>query len=156
MSEPFTEAPEQPEDLPEDLRARIEALSEQGNQLMDDDQFSAALEAWREAYQLLPAPRDERSAALWLHASIAEALYMMGDFPGARNAMREALGAPGGAENPYVHYMLGKALWQLDDEDAVDALLKAYLLDGVDIFDTDEDEGLDVLQVLQDRGLIDD
>lgn len=52
--------------------------------------------------------------------------------------------------------MLGKALVRLNDVGAVDELLRAYMLDGVDIFDSDEDEGPDSLQLLEDQGLLDE
>lgn len=143
-------------ELPDELYAQVETLSEQGNDLLDEDNAAAALAAWRQAYALLPEPRHQWEAALWLNASMAEAHYELGDYPATCDAMRDALNTPGGNENPYVHYMLGKALLRLQDEKAVDSLLSAYMLDGVDIFDSDEEEGLDVLQVLQDKGLIDD
>lgn len=143
-------------ELPDELYTQIEALSEDGNDMLDDDDAAGALAAWREAYELLPEPRHQWEAALWLHASMAEAHYELGDFAATCDAMRDALNTPGGNENPYVHYMLGKALLRLQDEKAVESLLKAYMLDGTDIFDSDEEEGVDALQILQDRGLIDD
>lgn len=141
-------------EIPDELYARIENLSEQGNDSIDAGEPGAALLAWRQAYELLPEPRAQWEAALWLRASMAEAHYLLGDFAAARDTMREALETPGGGENPYVHYMLGKAMLKLGDEKAVDALMAAYRLEGSDIFDNDEEEGVEVLQVLQDKGLV--
>lgn len=143
-------------ELPETLYTQIEAFSEQGNDMMDADDPAAALIAWRKAYGLLPEPRSQWEAALWLQASMAEAHYLLGDFAATCDAMRDALNTPGGNENPYVHYMLGKALLRLEDEKAVDALMAAYKLDGTEIFDSDDEEGADTLQILQNKGLIDD
>lgn len=143
-------------ELPDDIHEQIQELAEQGNDMLDDGDYEGAIEVWLQAYQLLPEPKIDWEAALWLHASLGEAHYFLEDYESARDSMYDALNAPGGNENPFVHYMLGKALWQLDDEKAVDALLQAYMLDGVDIFDGDEDEGPDVLQILQERGLIDE
>lgn len=67
-----------------------------------------------------------------------------------------ALNCPDGQGNAFIHYMLGKALVLLNDAGAVDELLRAYMLDGVDIFDSDEDEGPDSLQLLEDKGLLDE
>ena len=143
-------------ELPDHIYEQIEPLSAQGNDMMDDGRPAEALQAWRSAYELLPEPRDQWQAALWLHASMADAYYQLGNFSAASTAMREAINAPGGDDNPYVHYMQGKSLLRLQDEKAVDSLLKAYMLDGYDIFDRDEDEGEEALQVLQDRGLLGD
>lgn len=143
-------------ELPDELYEQIEALSEQGNDHIDADEPTAALAAWRTAYELLPEPRRQWDAALWLLASMAEAHYLLEDYPAVCDAMRDALNAPGGNENPYVHYMMGKALLRLQDDKALESLLKAYMLDGVDIFDSDAEEGADALQILQERGLVDE
>ncbi|WP_017523392.1 tetratricopeptide repeat protein [Pusillimonas noertemannii] len=143
-------------ELPDHIYAQVEILAEQGNEMLDDEDYEGALASWSEALELLPEPRNDWDAAMWLHASMAEAHYQLRDFESARDAMYDALNAPGGNENPYVHYMLGKALLRLDDEKAVDALLRAYMLDGEDIFDSDEEEGPDALRLLQERGLADE
>ncbi|WP_232468056.1 tetratricopeptide repeat protein [Bordetella genomosp. 13] len=145
-----------PLELPDDIYERVEALSEEGNVLMEDGDNEGAEAVWRQALDLLPEPKTEWEAYMWLNASIGEACYFQENYADAVQVLFDALNAPGGPENPFVHYMLGKALWQIgEDEDrAVDELLRAYMLDGVDIFDGDEEEGPDMLQLLIDRGLV--
>jgi len=143
-------------ELPDDIYTRIEHLSEQGNLKLDDGNFEGALVSWREALALLPEPKQNWEAAVWLYASIGDASYQSGDYAAAKDAMFDALNCPAGIENPFVHYMLGKALLHMEDERALEYLLRAYMLDGEEIFDSDEEEGPDALRALQDKGLIDE
>jgi len=143
-------------ELPEDIDDRIEALSEEGNEHSDDGDHAAAIECWNQALAILPQPWPQWEAATWLYASLGDAHYQLGDYAAAKDDLFNALNCPEGQGNPFIHYMLGKTLVRLNDAGAVDALLRAYMLDGVDIFDSDEEEGPDCLQLLQDRGLVDE
>ncbi|MNU07428.1 hypothetical protein D3C72_2530110 [compost metagenome] len=54
-----------------------------------------------------------------------------------------------------MHYRLGQCQWKLGNEAlAVESLLKAYMLDGEEIFMV-EDDGASFLTILQERSLID-
>lgn len=144
------------EELPDDIYQQVEALSEEGNELSDEGDDEGAEAVWRQALDLLPEPKTKWSAYTWLTTSIGEASYFQSNYADAAQMLFDALNGPDAHENPFVHYMLGKALWQIgEDEDrAIDELLRAYMLDGVDIFDGDEEEGPDMLQLLIDRGLV--
>ena len=143
-------------ELTDDIYEQIEILSEAGNDACDNGDYNEALVQWRQALSLLPEPVNQWEAAMWLNASIGDACYLAGDYPGAKDALYDALNGTDGTANPFVHYMLGKTLVRLGDAKGVDALLKAYMLDGVDIFDADEEEGPDMLQILQDRKLVEE
>jgi len=147
-----------PPELPDDVYERIETLSEAGNDLIDDDDPAGAESVWRQAIAMLPEPKADWEAYTWLNASIGEACYFQGHYADAAQVLFDALNGPQALDNPFIHYTLGKALWQLgDDPDrAIDALLRAYMLDGTEIFDGDEDEGADMLRLLIERDLIPD
>ncbi len=143
-------------ELPDELYEQIENLSEAGNNCSDEGDYSGAIEQWLQALALIPHPQQDWEAATWLHASLGEAYYQSGDYGMAKDALLNALNCPDGQGNAFIHYMLGKTLVRLNDAGAVDELLRAYMLDGVDIFDSDEDEGPDSLQLLEDKGLLDE
>lgn len=143
-------------ELPENLYDQVEALAQEGNDLMDDEHFDAAIEKWAQALDLLPDPKADWEAYLWLSASIGDTQYQQGCHELARNYFLDALNAPGGIENPFVHYRLGQCQTKLGNEAlGIDALLRAYMLDGEDIFLADEEEGATFLDMLRDRELID-
>ena len=75
--------------------------------------------------------------------------------PSARAALLDALNGPGAQENPFVHYRLGQAAQRTGrDDEAREHLLRAYMLDGPDIFQAEAD-GARWLQWLRDAGLVD-
>ena len=144
-------------ELPDEIYEQVEQLSEQGNDLCEEGDFTGAIAVWQSALALLPPPRQQWEASVWLHASIGDAYYQEDEWQDAKAAFFDAMNCPDAQVNPFVHYMLGKTLLRLDDEEgAVDHLLRAYMLDGVDIFDADEEEGPDALALLQNKGLVDE
>lgn len=143
-------------ELPDDIYEQIEILSESGSEASDEGDFDVAIHHWQQALSLLPEPQNQWEAYLWLNASLGDAYYQSQEYGSAKSCLYDALNGPDGQGNGFVHYVLGKTLLRLDDEKAVDHLLQAYMAEGVEIFDSDEDEGPDSLRLLQDRGLVDE
>ena len=142
-------------ELPKTVSNKVDDLSSQGNDLCDESKYAQAIEKWRAAIELLPEPRVDWEAYTWLSASIGDAQYQAGQLDAARNSFYDALNGPGGQENPFIHYRLGQSLIRLKEEDrGIESLLKAYMLDGEEIFSAD-DEGAKYLQKLRDSKLID-
>lgn len=141
--------------LPQHLGDQIDLLASEGNDLLDEDNFDAAIEKWTRALALLPEPKADWGAFMWLSASLGEAHYQQSHYEQARGHFLDALNAPGGIDNPFVHYRLGQCHWMLGQEAlAMEELLKAYMLEGEAIF-TMEEGGMAFLQILRDRRLID-
>jgi tetratricopeptide (TPR) repeat protein len=141
-------------ELSDELHARITELSEAGNELADDGDLAGAERTWLEVLQLLPEPARDWEAYTWVWASVGDVRYDAGDLMGAADAFFNALNGAGGIENPFVHFMLGKALLKTDRRPrAIDELLRAYMLDD-ELFETD-DEGEELLQAMRDFGVRD-
>jgi tetratricopeptide (TPR) repeat protein len=142
-------------DLPADICDEVDDLSVQGSDLCDASKFEKAIEKWSAAIAFLPEPRVDWEAYTSLSASIGDAQYQLGQLDAARHSFYDALNGPGGPGNPFVHYRLGQALIKLGDEDrGTQSLLKAYMLDGDNIFSADPDGSI-YLQKLRDNNLID-
>lgn len=140
--------------LPAHIDQQIDDLAEQGNVLFDRRDYRGAIGQWDRALAMLPPPANDWDAALWLHSSIGDAYYQLAQYGQARAAFAEALSTPGGIENPFVWYRLGQSEHQSGDlPAALEHLLRAYMLDGRDIFDADK-EGHEYLELLQHAGLI--
>jgi tetratricopeptide (TPR) repeat protein len=132
----------------------IDLLSKEGNTLMDEDNFDAAIEKWTQALYLLPAPKTEWEAFMWLSASIGDAHYQQSRHSLSLISFQDALNAPGGIENPFIHYRTGQCQVALGNiKLGIESLLKAYMLDGEDIF-LAENDGTTFLRLLQDQNLI--
>lgn len=133
----------------------IDRLSQEGNAFMDENKFQFAIEKWSQALELLPPPRSEWEAFLWLSASIGDAQFQQKQYTLALSSFQDALNAPGGIENPFIYYRLGQCQLALGAlESGIESLLKAYMLDGDEIFLTEED-GIKLLELLKSRKLID-
>jgi len=140
--------------LSENIQDRLDDLSVQGNELCDASKFDEAIQKWRGAMELLPEPRTDWEAYTWLSASIGDAQYHLGQFDAARDSFYDALNGSGGVANPFIYYRLGQSLVRLGDESrGLKNLLKAYMLDGEQIFFADDD-GEEYLKKLQDNNLI--
>lgn len=139
-------------ELQQKLYEEIEALSEAGNNLFDQEHYGLAIEKWQQALDLVPEPRSDWDATLWLCASIGDAHYQNGQFALAREFLLDAMNAPGGTSNPFVLFRMGQAEARLGNSTtANEYLLRAYMLDGTDIFDADP-EGAAYLKMLRAGG----
>ena len=141
-------------ELAPQLYEKIESLSEEGGLHFDDGDYEAAIERWTRALECVPPPKDDWEATHWLCASIGDAYYQQSRFDLAREFLLDALNAPGGESSPFVFYRLGQSEARLGHaEAATDYLLRAYMLDGTDIFEADP-EGAHYLKMLEEQGLL--
>ena len=141
-------------ELPLKLHQEIEVLSRSGSDLFDEGHYDAAIEKWQHALDLVPPPKADWEATLWLCASIGDAQYQKGDFASARELFLDAINAPNGTSNPFVLYRLGQTEAHLGNAKAsTDYLLRAYMLDGTKIFKADA-EGASYLKILEAQGLL--
>lgn len=127
------------ENLSEELNNKIEQLVAEGNVLVDEDDYVSALDKFEDALDLIPEPKNSWEEALWIYASIGDMQVFTEDYESAAENFFNALNCPDAQQNSFLHLRLGQALFELDDkEKALDHLLKAYEIDGEEIFD-DED-----------------
>jgi tetratricopeptide (TPR) repeat protein len=141
-------------ELPDKTYDAVVKLSRQGNDFMDAENFPEAIFIWEKALNLLPEPKSDWEAAMWIYSSIGDAHYQLKQFREAKAAFFDALNCPGALDNPFIHYRLGQSVEKVDGADAaVSHLLKAYMLDGSEIFDADP-EGSKYLKILLEKKLI--
>lgn len=141
-------------ELPDDIYNQVEDLSAEGSDLFDQSRLDEAIQKWSSALNLLPTPQADWGAYTWLSASIGDAQYQMNQLDAARHSFLDALNGPDGLDNPFIHYRLGQILIRLGEEEkGIQSLLKAYMLDGEQIFSADPD-GASYLQKLRDKNLI--
>ena len=136
-----------PEELPDDIYDRVTELSEQGNDLLDRGDTKAAISIWRSALQLLPEPRRQWDAAVWLHASIGDAQREDGDLNAALDSFLQAAASGDGYANSFVQLGIGTCLYDLGRyEESTDPLLRAYMGEGEEIFAESDPKYLDYLR----------
>jgi len=126
---------------------RIEKLSEQGNNLVDEDDFEGAINKFRQALDIVPSPKENFEASLWLYSSIGDMYLFTEEYEEAKNNYFNALNCPDGQESRFVHLRLGETLYELGElEKALDHLLRAYISEGPEIFAEEEEKYFEFLK----------
>ncbi|MGI8789234.1 MAG: tetratricopeptide repeat protein [Pyrinomonadaceae bacterium] len=113
----------------------VEELAEEGNSLAEKSDFGGAIKKFEQALAIVPDPKNEQEASLWLYASIGDMYFLKDDFENSAENFYNALNCPDGQVNGFVHLRLGEDLFELEvKEKSLDHLLKAYMLEGSEIF----------------------
>lgn len=119
---------------------KIQEAIDAGDAFLNDGDFSSALLRYEDALAAIPEPRQSHPAALQVLTACGEALYYLGEYQNAIAYFHRALKTPGGIENPLLHLRFGQCYFEVGDFDrAADSLSRAYALEGLDIFDWEED-----------------
>jgi len=126
-------------ELPPEAYAKIKSLCAEGDRLAEAGNHLAAYEKFKEAWVLVPDPKQDWEAATWILAGMGDTLFEMKQYEDAREALQFAMLCPGGLGNPFLHLRLGQAQYQLGNLDrAADELMRAYMGAGPEIFDTED------------------
>lgn len=126
-------------EIPDELHQRIKARSAAGDRLAKKGKFKEAIAEYDEAWQLLPTPRRQWNAAVWLLTAIVDAAFLGGYLKTARKALDDLLTLEGAVGNPFIHLRNGQVLFEegaLDE--AAEQLMLAYMAEGKRIFSDDD------------------
>ncbi|MBB5646132.1 tetratricopeptide repeat protein [Pedobacter cryoconitis] len=128
-------------ELSAEVSERIEDLSEQGNELFEEEKYRECIQVWNEALALIPEPQNTYREAFWLETSIGDCYFMLNDF---EQSLVHFLNAKGNIEtnaheNPFVMLRLGELFLEgAHFNDAKEFLLRAYMLEGKEIFEAED------------------
>ena len=126
-------------ELPDDIYERISDLGEAGNEAAEADDLEGAIASYRQAWDLLPEPKQQWQAATWILGAIGDFQFALGDYAAARDTLTQAMECAEAVGNPFLHLRLGQAHFETGNmERASDELARAFLIEGTVIFD-DED-----------------
>jgi hypothetical protein len=121
-------------ELPDDVYKSIKELCAAGD-LATESSYSRALDLYLQAWDLVPAPKEQWEAATWILAAIGDANWFLYDFDAGRDNLTLAMKCPGGLGNPFIHLRLGQCQLELGNEErALDELLRAYMGAGAEVF----------------------
>ena len=121
-------------ELPDDIYENIQRLCAEGDSLADDQNYEEALSKYKEAWELVPDPKNEWNASTWILAAIGDTCFLSGYYQSGTEALNYALICPEGV-NPFIHLRLGQCELEKGNEiEAAEHLTRAYMLEGKDIF----------------------
>jgi tetratricopeptide (TPR) repeat protein len=134
-------------ELDDEVYETIQTLCATADALAESGEYPDALGKYWEAFDLIPEPKQEWEATLWVLAAIGDANFLLGDYAAARDNLANAMHCPGAMGNPFLHLRLGQSQFELGNLDrAADELTRAYGVAGTEIFDEEDRKYLDFLQ----------
>lgn len=134
-------------ELKEELYEKIIEWSEDGDAMLEEEDFDGAIEKYQAALELLPEPKYDWEAGTWLYAALGDANYLSSRYSEAEGYLQEALKCPDGLGNPFILLRLGECYYELNNmEKAKEYLLQAYMCEGEDIFEDEEEKYFDAVK----------
>lgn len=131
-------------DLPDQLHAQIVALCSKGDEAADRGEFPIALDNYWAAWDLLPDKKHDWEAATWILTAIGDANFLSGNIEAGRDNLSNAMHCPDAIGNPFIHLRLGQCQFELGNlKRAADELARAYLLDGLAVFEDENPKYID-------------
>ncbi len=97
---------------------------------------------WKEALSLIPEPRQYYEETVWFLTAIGDVYFQKEMYAQACECFDQARGnlSGEGYGNPFVMLRLGECYFEIGDEkNAAEYLLRAYMMEGEEIFEPDED-----------------
>lgn len=96
--------------------------------------------------ELIVSSKEEYDIALDLYVALGDSFFNLGDFINANYYYHLALRASKSIDHGYVWLGLGQSYFELENKvKAKEALLSAYMLDGIEIFEEEGSEYLDLI-----------
>ena len=135
--------------LDDQTYSKIQQHSAKGDDYAEQGHSNRALAEYEAALALLPAPKDQWDAWTWLQVAIGDLWFLNQEWHRSLEAFQTAYRGPEGQENPFIQLRLGQNALELGDEDtATEHLLRAYMLEGSQVF---EDEAPKYLAFLKSK-----
>lgn len=128
----------------------IDDYAEEGNKLFDKGKYAQAIQMWMDGLNSLNRPLNSQSEAVWFQTSIADAWFVQGEYEKAYSYLWEAKSnlSGEGYTNAFVMMRLGQCSYELGKEDAVEYLMRAYMLAGEEIFESDDEKYFNIIKDL--------
>lgn len=136
-------------EIPKSKYDQIILLSELGDDLIEESKFREAISKYELALRLVPNPKEDFEASTWLYVAIGDALLYDKQYDQAIIYFNRAIMCPNGISNPYIYFKLGATYSEKElIPQAQENFLKAYMLDGIEIFQDHDKEFFNLIKHL--------
>lgn len=117
------------------VHSEIKNICRNADKLADKGYIQDALTEYWKAYDMVPEPKADWEAALWILVAIGDTNFLKNDFHAAIENLSSAMHFPEAIGNAFIHLRLGQCFFETGDLDkAADELTRAYAIEGEDIF----------------------
>lgn len=142
-------------ELSDELYDKITDFTDEGNDLCDDENYEEALEQYKKALALIPNPKTDWEASTWVYTAIGDCYYFLEKYNEAIESFNSAMLCPDGIGNGFITLRLGECYYKLDDkEKAGDFFVDTYMIDGMEIFEDEEEFKEFAEKILKEKGVI--
>ncbi len=133
--------------MDEKTHNEIEKLSQEGGLYAEKADYKNALNKYWKAYDLIPNPKTDWEATLWLLAAIGDSNFLNKDFKAGVDNLTSAMHCPNGIGNPFLHLRLGQCQYEIGNlEKAADELTRTYGIEGKRIFESEDPKYFEFLK----------
>ncbi|WP_316568832.1 tetratricopeptide repeat protein [Neobacillus sp. YIM B06451] len=134
-------------ELNDELYEEISNLCSDGDSLVEESMYDKAIDLYLKALNLVPAPKTDWEASTWIYTALGDTCFIKGDYKAAKNYLFDALNCPDGIGNPFILLRLGETLFEMQEViKAKEYLLRAYMLEGYDIFEEEDGKYFDLIK----------
>jgi len=127
--------------------AQVLALVEDANILADKKMYQEAIGKYKEAWDLIPEPRNIHPLSTAVMSELMDVYFLVGHWSYAKEAVECAISCPGGCEDSFLRLRYGQILFDHGElNEAFKELKFAYGTAGFDIFRTEDPRYLDFLK----------
>lgn len=133
------------------IHRQVTEIAQDAESLFDQAQYVNAVEHYLSAIQLLPEPKSQWEAYTWLAVGIVDALFLSGKFLESIEWCEHLyrVESPGALQNPFLRLRAGQNYFEIGDvEKSRASLIGAYMLEGSEIFDADDQKYLNSIDDL--------
>lgn len=128
-------------ELEDKIYDEILSLSNDGDLLVEESKYDEAIEKYLKALELVPSPKNKWEAATWIYTALGDTCFINENYKEGKEYLYDAINCPDGLDNPFILMRLGQCLYEMGEIDkSKEYLLKAYMLEGVHIFEEEDDK----------------
>ena len=137
-------------ELSADTEAKINSLAQLGDQYAEEGEFTSAMDQYLLAWDLVPEPKTDWDAGLWLLVALADANFYLEDYSTAQEQLEIALTCEEGPGNPFIHLRLGQCLFESGEKKLAAKQFQAATTGaGLGIFDGEKQKYLDYYRTIK-------
>lgn len=142
-------------EMSDELYDKILELTEEGDEYCEDENWEEAIKCFEKALELVPEPKYDWETSTWIYAALADAYFYEEKYEDSSYFLNQAMMCPDGLGNPFIIVRLAECHYELGNIEKADELFfEAYMLEGIEVFD-DEDEYKDhIYKLLKEKGEI--
>ena len=138
---------ENKEEIEEKTYNKIIEFCDNGDLLAEQNAFSRSIEEYKKALELIPYPKENWEASTWVYTALGDVYFLDGKFEEALENLYDAINCPDGFSNGFILMRIGQCLYELNNmEKAKEFLLRAYMLEGEDVFECDDSKYLEFVK----------